>query len=195
MAGQWIRRLNTREKQLPARWRTVLVFTVLLGVFSTTYDLFFLRTYSWLQDVGLNPVSPLDDHKSGSRMRDIREAYEWINRNAPAEAIVQQNTDLSHDTLYGVYCRRATALIGTGLGGRYGGSTPEFDSTLARLRPLFKPSGASFDSLCRQAAVDIVLIKDTDPVWNSRESWVWSQPAVFQNERVRVYRCTASRSL
>jgi CRISPR/Cas system-associated exonuclease Cas4 (RecB family) len=36
---------------------------------------------------------------------------------------------------------------------------------------------------------------DTDPAWSDRRSWVWTQPPVFANRYVRLFRCNHPATL
>lgn len=59
---------------------------------------------------------------------------------------------------------------------------------LAPLKQLFSRGGDPRE-LCKNLLIDILVAKDTDPVWSDKHSWVWSQKPSFANDFVRVFTC------
>ena len=43
-----------------------------------------------------------------------------------------------------------------------------------------------FMELAAEFAIDAFVAKDTDPNWSRKDSWFWTQPAVYENAYVRV---------
>lgn len=66
---------------------------------------------------------------------------------------------------------------------------------LAGLPAIFDPrsggdsSKAQVDKICHALHINVLLVNALDPIWNSKDSWVWQDTPMIQNEFVRVYRC------
>jgi hypothetical protein len=50
------------------------------------------------------------------------------------------------------------------------------------------------DRACADLSISAILVKDTDPVWANRESWVWQRPPIVANRFMRAISCTGPRS-
>ena len=40
--------------------------------------------------------------------------------------------------------------------------------------------------VAQKYGVDYFFVKDEDAMWQRRDTWVWSSPAVYENRRVRI---------
>jgi hypothetical protein len=72
---------------------------------------------------------------------------------------------------------------------------------IARLDQLYpsanRPVSGSLSEVCRDLPIDVLVAKDTDAVWSSAGSWVWTEKPVFSDAYIRLFGChgIAERSL
>jgi hypothetical protein len=75
----------------------------------------------------------------------------------------------------------------------FGGDPALCPAALAELSSVFPPAGqpaaADLAGVCRATPMAFVAAMDTDPAWNDRRSWVWTQAPAFANSYVRLFRC------
>ncbi len=131
------------------------------------------------------------DRKLGARTYAARMAYEWASSRTAPGAVVQANPDnILQDTLGMSYSARPTAAGDLACNAAFGGDPADVRSVIARLRSVFPTAAAqappTLDSVCRNLPVNMVVAKDTDPVWRNRGAWVWTQPAAYSN---RIHTC------
>jgi hypothetical protein len=75
----------------------------------------------------------------------------------------------------------------------FGGSPDLCAPVISKLNAVYPPAGQAaprtLEAACRNLPLDVLVAKDTDSVWQSRDSWVWSGKPAFANRYVRVFRC------
>ena len=115
----------------------------------------------------------------------LRKAYYTLERELPRNAIVQSNPDTDQeDFFYGLYADRQTAAASRSCDTPFGGSAEVCKALVSGLAPLFENSAAS--QLDRRLRISALVVRDTDPVWSDRNSWIWHAPTLFTNGFVRV---------
>jgi hypothetical protein len=155
-----------------------------------------LRTYPILADSGAVPLVGwmAPDRQLGRRTFAEREAYAWAASRTPPTAILQHNPEVNfQDTAAGLYADRQSAAWDLSCTVTFGGDPGECAPVVAVLRQLYSaaPPPGSFEHVCSTLPVDILLVKDIDPAWRSRASWVWNRRPLFANEYVRLFGCRA----
>jgi hypothetical protein len=169
-----------------------------LGVLGSVYQLCMLRIYPILLDHG--KAVPLEsatwmpaDHHLGERTYSLRSIYDRLSADLPQQAIVQYNPDGATYVPRGLYLLRETAVGSSSCGAVLGGDASRCKSRWELIEPLFEnptpTQSASVDGLCREYAINAILVDDTDPVWKRRESWVWTRTPILANDRVRAFSC------
>jgi hypothetical protein len=124
----------------------------------------------------------------------LRSAYAELDRVAPANAVVQYNPDSKLTTPMLIYSRYQLAAGDPGCLAPFGGSAAECAQVQAGLQAIFDPpaagsSKADVDKTCQSLHINVLLVNALDPIWNRRDSWVWQDTPIIQNEFVRVYKC------
>jgi hypothetical protein len=177
----------------------VLAAMLFLGLAGTAYDLVILRFYPVLSDRRIVPTLGWmsRDRKLGARTYAARLAYEWASSQTAPSAVVQANPDnILQDTLGMSYSGRPTAACDLTCNASFGGDPVECVTVVSRLRSVFPPAAAqappTLDAVCRNLPVEMVVAKDTDPVWRNHSAWVWAQPAAYANRYLRVFRCPSA---
>ena len=180
------------------RWRSVAGVLLILGALPALYDVTMLRIYPLLSDDLAIPryhwLAP--DHKLGERTYALRQTYERLDALLPRRAIVQQNPNaVPQDLFYGLYADRQTAAEGGMCGTVFGGPPALCPGILRPINALFSSSAdlsyAQVEGVCRQLSIDAVVVKDTDPVWSDRNSWVWTAEPAVGDAYARAFLCGA----
>jgi hypothetical protein len=167
-----------------------------LGLAATLYDVTMLRIYPILLDDFAIPryhwLAP--DRHLGERTYALREIYEKLKTELPNQALVQQNPDTNPgDLFFGLYADRQTAADTLSCGVVFGGSANICQSTISSIRGLFDEAAhfnsSQVDAVCRKLSISAVVVKDTDSVWNDRNSWVWKREPLTGNPYARAFLC------
>ncbi|HEY9140441.1 MAG TPA: hypothetical protein VIN93_06085 [Bryobacteraceae bacterium] len=193
-ADIWPRRdrlsfLSTRRKRL-------LTACIALGAAGTVYEIAIVSFYPMLADRGVLPplkwMAP--DRQFGKRNYAARAAYEWVRASTPETAALQYNPDVDQQqTDAMLYADRRIVAAGSQCDTPYGGDPKLCGPILARLERLYPPAGqpaaTSLTEICRDLPIDVIVVKDTDPVWSDTHSWVWAGKPVFSNAYIRLFSC------
>ena len=180
--------------------KSVLGAMLFLALAGTAYDVAILRFYPLLADRGIVP--PLDGWRAiaiSARAPTPRAGIRMGTRGNRAAAAVQANPDvILQDTVGMSYSARPTVAADLGCLAGFGGSLDDCVPVIAHLVSLFPKDAATapatLDSVCRNLPVEMVVAKDTDPVWRNRRAWVWTQPAAYENPYLRVFRCAPAHN-
>ncbi|MBY0507282.1 MAG: hypothetical protein K2X03_25430 [Bryobacteraceae bacterium] len=141
-----------------------------------------VRTRNWV----------VRDQRMSERLLALRQTYEWIDQTTPKSAFIQPSPAFL-DFGYGLYARRPTLASDEHCGTAFGGSPAACAALLQVLLPVFAGTGGSADSLCRQFPLRVVIVKDTDAVWQNPQSWVWKSKPAYANAFSRVFACPVRR--
>jgi hypothetical protein len=183
--------LSTRRKRL-------LTVCIVLGAAGTAYEIAIVRFYPILADRGVLPplhwMAP--DRQFGKRNYAVRAAYEWLRATTPETAALQYNPDVDQqETDAMLYADRRIVAAGRQCDTPYGGDPKLCGPIMARLERLYpvagQPAGISVAEVCHDLPIDVIAVKDTDPVWSDPNSWVWTGKPVFSNAYIRLFGCHA----
>jgi hypothetical protein len=174
-----------------------LILLLALGVSSTLLDLTLLRGFNLFLDsqlfirLGEMPNVKLRLGESDAARAD---AYAWIRSHTPVHAVVQDNPGKLAIS-YGLYAERPT-LAGAECAG-YSGRIQECSMTRLAVLPLFNGLGSldDFPNVCRAFPLDIVIVTDSDPVWQRKDSWIRHYQPVYSTEFAKVFACRPSSLL
>jgi hypothetical protein len=188
------RRVETRRRNLTAAFAGILLA---LGLIGTVYQVAMLRAYPILADVGKVDSRSyywLDrDRRLGERTLALRSVYDSLGARLPPDAIVQYNPNASEFISHQLYSGHNAAMGLQYCGVVFGGDVSGCEGRMKSVAPLFNtPSRSESDDLdrvCREYNIKIMLVDDRDPVWNDRQSWVWSRNPLIANEYVRAFAC------
>lgn len=188
---------------LTHQWSTVLVVSLLIGVFPVLYDVAMMKLYPMRDDLLAPMGQPLIALNEGRRMHGIREVYDWINHSLPREALVQHNPDIKDgdllyqdwriDIFHGLYGHRQVVAADPEYGTLFGIPRVMYNAVSSSIAPLFADSPAVdkalVDKVCKQFGISALVVKDTDPIWKNSEGWVWKDEPLFGNGVARVMAC------
>lgn len=163
-----------RLKLSPLCWAFVVV-----GITSTLYSLSLDRT----------AMVQLYDPK---QILGFRQVYERLNRSLISQAIVQHNPAV-HRTLVPdifalLYSHRQAVCSEDMHGILTGDNLAEYDRTAQEVESLFNGiSPADALDICRRNKIDVVIVRNSDPIWNDSHAWVTHFPLVASNSFARAY--------
>ncbi len=189
----WFEGSRVAPQPAPRPWvRAALMALLILGLLGTAYQVFMLRMFPSLADSGAiaGPSWVAPNRQFGKRAYALRSAYEALDAQLPASAVLQSNPATQDRILHMLYSGRDAAAGNGGCGTDFGGDPDVCSQRLQKLGPLFdQPDGSGLDAACREYGIDVVVVEDLDRVWHEPSSWVWSRTPAVANDYVRVFRC------
>jgi len=163
-----------------AKASTVLRIMITLGILTTAINAVFLRVYS--------PV--MAGSETGRRSYSARLAYDYLRDHIPANVIVQNNPTNFTDSasgLYGTHQMIVSNILA------YGIPPDDFYKLVDEVGKVFTRQNVtrwqSIDNICQQFLIDALLIKDTDPIWNSLATLKTQRPALYENTHYSLVAC------
>ena len=176
--------------------RILVIATLIIGLSGTVYDACRLRLLPLIADsTNIHKYKWLSpDRKLGERTYALRQLYERAKQRLPEFAVMQHNPDTDPgDLFYGLYADRQLAAEGLGCGIVFGGNAASCAHIIGPIADLFKKTGvvdpAQVEIACNSLSIDALIVKDTDPVWLDKNSWVWKKQPFFANEHGRAFAC------
>jgi len=187
---------NTSSWGITGRRRLMIIATLVVGVAGSLYEIEKIRFYPLQSDLALGHLerwlSP--DRNVGARTFALRQLYEELKRRTPADAIFQHNPDAEpQDNFHSMYADRQLAAETSSCAVVFGGDAGLCQSRIGEIESLFQNPGAfdsaGIDKACRQLSIDVLVVKDTDKVWQDRQSWVWHRTPMVANNYGRAFDC------
>jgi hypothetical protein len=211
MANVW-RTLRSRcELTRNGRWVVKITYAaIIIGMGGQLWQITLDRIYLPLVAHGL-VYSRLFD--PSDPFLAIRKASEAAAAAVPPDGILQSNPEGLWQTVFMLYTDRQMAAGNEGCEVAFGGSlqlcrtevmTPlheiyggsglryDFLSPMEKMEPPADPaqmSAANFAATCTKLHLSALLAARADPVWGVPGSWVWTEPALYADNAVRVIPC------
>jgi hypothetical protein len=190
------------QSGLGARWvRYSLIFTLVIGVAGTAYQLVALRCYAPLADAGKVARTEvfLGTPGFGERTYWLREGFSQLNELTPSSTSVQYNPVRDEVLISHLYSTRQAGMGDALCGSVFGGDVETCKKAFPYVATVFNAPDAvrtwNLDSICDDLKLNVLVATDADPVWSDPYSWVWNRPSLMANPAVRAIPCgTASRS-
>lgn len=177
------------------RATVTLVVSLAIGLLPFAYDAVMMKLYAMVGDLHFPVMRThgfLDEANLGRRYYDFREAYDWMNRRLPEAAVVQHNPNVYMDLPSGLYGERQVAAAGTYYGPMFGIPDAVYQRVADDVAVLFSDGIADREQAsarCRRFGIAVVIVKNTDPIWNNARSWLFREQAEFENRSTRVLSC------
>jgi len=188
----WFPGSSIAPKAAPKWARCVLAASLVLGVMGTAYQIFMLRMFPVLVDRGsiAGPSWVVAGRQFGKRAYALRSAYDALDAQLPASAVLQSNPQSEDLILHMLYSRHDAAAGNGECGTDFGGDPRVCALRLRKLSRLFElPDGSDLEATCREYGIDALIVEDSDLVWREPSSWIWSQQPEVANDYVRAFRC------
>jgi hypothetical protein len=191
MVYEWWTKTADAASRPSSSLRLTLASLLILGVLGTTYQVVMLRIYPVLYDRGtVNGESWIEsDRQFGQRTYALRSAYEALNVQLPASAVVQNNPATEDPIPHSLYSTHDAVAGGMDCGVSFGGDEKVCHERMQRLAPLFEDGTGNPDEVCRDLGIDVLVVQDNDAAWQDPSSWIWRTPPLVANARVRAFRC------
>jgi hypothetical protein len=181
---------------LRAPWIKVsIIFTLLLGVAGTAYQLSVLRCYAPLADAGklVRSEDFLGAPGFAERTYWLRAGYSRLNQLTPSSASVQYNPVGEEVVISHLYSTRQAVMGDQDCVSAFGGDSSGCKKAFPYLAAVFNSPDAvrrwDLDALCDEFHMNVLVAADTDPAWQSLDSWVWSRPSLLANPSMRAIPC------
>lgn len=208
---------NSSYPNLAPRFRREVLSLLLAGALGTVYILFTLRSYPILSDLRVLrvPNELFHNYQAGERIYAMRTLYTSLQDRLPTDAITQHYPDVQLERFHTLYGQRQVVFSDRDLGTLYGIATgsalvplelarAEQDSlSSSGFPPLYlevnntisaafsaDSTRAAAEDLCDTYAINVLVIKDTDPIWNNPDSWIWGESPMLANDFARVFDCS-----
>jgi hypothetical protein len=171
--------------------RLTLSVTLVIGFLTMGLEILSLRTWSILVDMNVvgfpNDSSP--DTHLGERTYSARLAYNFLRDNIPSNVIVQNNPLDFLDRPSGLYGNHQMIISDRT---SYGVPLETYHVIAEDVGTIFTERAENWDVIdasCRQYSIDILVIKDLDPLWGDLRTLKKERPPLYENEYYALYSC------
>jgi hypothetical protein len=128
--------------------------------------------------------------EAGKRSYSAHLAYDYLRDHIPANVITQNNPLDVADRPSGLYGMHQMVISDRTA---YGFPLDVFEKLTDAVGVLFTNENVTnwqmTDKLCRQYLIDVLIIKDTDPVWNSLAILKTQRPPLYENTHYILFAC------
>jgi hypothetical protein len=153
---------------------------IVIGILTSTMDAVFQRIL-WPVRAGM---------EIGERSYSAHLAYDYLRDHIPADVITQNNPLTAADRPSGLYGTHQMVISDRS---PYGVPLDAFDKLVNEVGVLFTNEKITdwrlTDRICKEYSIDILIIKDIDPVWDSLVVLKTQRPALYENSRYALYAC------
>ena len=126
----------------------------------------------------------------GERSYSARLAYDYLRDNIPADVITQNNPLTAADRPSGLYGTHQMVISDRS---PYGVPLDAFDKLVNEVGVLFTNENITnwqmTDRLCQQYSIDVLIIKDIDPIWSSLATLKMQRSALYENTHYALFAC------
>lgn len=173
------------------RDETILKHLMAVGIATTVFSLFLLRFWPMMIDAGVTgvPVDLSPDTQLGKRTYTARQAYEYVRNNLPQDAIVQYNPLIQQDRPSGLYGSHQMVVADHSA---YGAPARKLQSMKEDIGSIFQKADnnwADIDPNCKWNAIDVIILKDLDPLWQNLTGLIRERPPLYRNAYNAVFVC------
>ena len=188
---KWVVPKTFRVLNKPKSLGLVLGITMALGLLTTGLEATSLRMWPILIDMNVAnfPNSISVDNHLGERTYNARLAYEYLNAHTNTTNIVQSNPLDMFDRPSGLYSSRQMVISDRTI---YGVSLETYKELSGDIGKIFKQKAKDWnfiDEKCGQYAINVLIIKDTDPLWTSLPALKLIRPPLYENAYYAIYSC------
>ncbi len=175
--------ININLDSQKVRIKKIITMFMLIGFSTSIIDVALLRVWPILVDLGVsgfpNGLSP--DTQLGQRNYSARLAHEFIRDNLPDSVVIQQNPLVGIDRASGLY---GTRQIAVSANAPYNVPLPILEKKMDQISNIFifekAKTWEDIDLLCQEHYIDVLVVNDLDPLWNS-------SLLQYENQRVALY--------
>jgi len=160
--------------------RNLILILVSIGILTSAMDVIFLR-------IGI-PV--ILGEGEGKHNYSARLAYDYLRDHIPADVITQNNPLDTLERPSGLYGAHQMVISDRTA---YGIPINIFHKLVNDISVLFINENVTdwqlTDKLCRQYSIDVLIVKDADPIWSSLAILKTQRPALYENSHYAIFAC------
>ncbi|HEU0297726.1 MAG TPA: hypothetical protein VFR47_33595, partial [Anaerolineales bacterium] len=180
-------------KTLPAIFRkgNIARSLLIIGIMTTCLEAVATRTWPMLVDLNVagfpNDLSP--DINLGSRTHSGKLAYDFIDRRIGHDIVIQNNPYSVQDRPSGLYSSGQMAISDRT---DYGISSSIFLSMQKGIGVVFEQNYSNWDGIdqiCNRYSIDVIVINDTDRLWQSLSTLSTLRLPLYTNQYYAVFAC------
>lgn len=176
--------INSRWAISP-RVKYNLVLLAALGISTTVLDAALLR-FAYYFSFG---------SEAGRQIYSARQAYSLINESLPDYIVVQYNPSGTLNRPSGLYGMRQSAISDRTA---YGVPLDEYNAKVAEVSKIFNLENVqnwdALDSLCDKQFIDVLVIVDSDLLWESLGLLERQRTALFEDDYNAAFLCGTNTS-
>jgi hypothetical protein len=171
--------ITTKDAKVIINKNTLLTL-ISIGILTSTMDVILLR-------IGF-PV--ILGETVCKQSYSARLAYDYLRDHIPAGVIAQNNPLDSFDRPSGLYGTHQMVISDRTA---YGVPLDVFEKLADGVGVLFTKKNITnwqmTDRLCQQYSIDLLIIKDTDPIWSSLTILKAQRPPLYENTHYALFAC------
>ena len=160
--------------------RNLLLVFLSIGILTSAMDAVLLRT-AWPLMTGADVTQ---------KYYSARIAYDYLRDHIPADTITQNNPLNYVDRPSGLYGTHQMVIADRT---SYGVSLEDFNKLADEIGLIFTSENINdwqlTDSICHKYSIDILIIEDTDPIWNSIPALKVQRPPLYENTDYALFVC------
>ena len=160
--------------------RNLLLVFLSIGILTSAMDAVLLRT-AWPLMTGADVTQ---------KYYSARIAYDYLRDHIPADTITQNNPLNYVDRPSGLYGTHQMVIADRT---SYGVSLEDFNKLADEIGLIFTSENINdwqlTDSICHKYSIGILIIEDTDPIWNSIPALKVQRPPLYENTDYALFVC------
>jgi len=160
--------------------RNLLLVFLSIGILTSVMDAVLLRT-AWPVMTGADVTE---------KYYSARLAYDYLRDNIPANIITQNNPLNYVDRPSGLYGTHQMVIADRT---SYGVSSDDFNKLAEEIGLIFRSENVKdwqfIDHTCQKYSIDILIIEDTDLIWNSIPALKVQRPPLYENTHYALFAC------
>jgi len=160
--------------------RNLLLVFLSIGILTSVMDAVLLRT-AWPVMTGVDVTR---------KYYSARHAYGYLRDNIPADAITQNNPLNYVDRPSGLYGTHQMVIADRT---SYGVPLDVFYKLADEVGKLFTNNNITdwklTDSICQEYSIDILIIEDTDPIWDNITALKTQRQPLYENTHYAIFAC------
>ena len=163
--------------------RNLLLVFLSIGILTSVVDAVLLRT-AWPVMTGAEVTQ---------KYYSARLAYDYLRDNIPAGVITQNNPLNYVDRPSGQYGTHQMVVADRADRTSYGVSLDIFNKLTDEIGVIFTSENVNdwqfTDRICRKHSIELLIIEDTDPIWDSIPALKMQRPPLYENTHYALFAC------
>ena len=160
--------------------RNLLLVFLSIGILTSAMDAVLLRT-AWPLMTGTETTQ---------KYYSARLAYDYLRDHIPADVITQNNPQNYIDRPSGLYGTHQMVIADRT---SYGVPFDVFNKLADEIGIIFTRENINdwqlTDRICQKYSIELLIIEDTDPIWNSIPALEMQRPPLYENTHYTIFAC------